>query len=67
LGLVGSFTGTVTPAGNVHLVINYGTGSLIFEGVIKVGGDMEGNFYAVDQQERRIGEYGLWYVSAASS
>lgn len=67
LGLVGSFTGTVTTAGNVHLVINYGAGSLIFEGVIKIGGDMEGNFYAVDQQERRIGEYGLWYVSAASS
>ena len=67
LGLVGPFTGTVTPAGNVHLVIHYGAGSLIFDGAIKIGGDMEGNFYAVDQQERRIGEYGLWYVSAASS
>ena len=67
LGLVGSFTGTVTPSGIVHFVVKYSTGALIFDGDIKVGGDMEGTFYAVDQKGQSVDEYGLWYVSATSS
>jgi hypothetical protein len=67
LGLVGSFTGTVTHSGSVHFIVKFGTGSFIFDGEVKVGGDIEGNFYAVDQQGQNIGEYGLWYASATSA
>ncbi len=64
LGLVGSFTGIVTHSGSVHFIVKFGTGSFIFDGEVKVGGDIEGNFYAVNQQGQNIGEYGLWYASA---
>jgi len=67
LGLVGSFTGIVTHSGSVHFIVKFGTGSFIFDGEVKVGGDIEGNFYAVDQQGQNIGEYGLWYASATSA
>jgi len=67
LGLIGSFTGKVSSVGNIRLIIKYGLGTLIFEGVIKVGGDMEGSFYTMDQYEHNISEYGLWYASETSS
>ena len=66
LGLIGSFTGTVSTAGKVHFILTYGGGTLILDGVIKVGGDMEGNFYALDSDQRKIGEYGIWYASSPS-
>lgn len=67
LGLVGLFTGTVTSSGRVHFIVKFGRGSLILDGDIKVGGDLEGNFYTVDQQGQSISEYGLWYASTTSS
>jgi serine/threonine protein kinase len=67
LGLVGSFIGTVTSTGSVHFIASYGAGSLIFDGKIKVGGDMEGTFNAVDPHGQNLEEYGPWYASATSS
>jgi len=67
LGLVGPFTGTVTSSGKVHFTVKIDSGMLIFNGAIKVGGDIEGAFSAVDQQGRSLGEYGPWYISTASS
>jgi eukaryotic-like serine/threonine-protein kinase len=67
LGQVGSFTGIVNSSGSVRFIVKYGTGSLIFDGDIKVGGDIGGTFYAVDAQGQNIGEYGPWYASATSS
>ncbi len=67
LGLSGSFTGTITPSGQVHFIVKIymGTMGLDFEGNIKVGGDMAGTFYVINQQGKRTGESGLWNVSAS--
>ncbi|TMD69198.1 MAG: serine/threonine protein kinase [Chloroflexi bacterium] len=67
LGLVGSLTGTVTPFGRVHFIVKYGAESLILDGEMKAGGDIEGTFYALDQHGQNLGKYGQWSVSAASS
>ncbi len=67
LGLVGPFTGTVTPAGQVRFTVTLyaGAATLVFDGIIKIGGDMAGSFAAVDQHGQRTGEGGLWNVSAS--
>ena len=67
LGLVGPFTGTVTPTGQVRFTVTIYTGAatLVFDGIIKIGGDMAGSFAAVDQHGQRTGESGLWNVSAS--
>ena len=67
LGMVGSLTGTAVPFGRVHFIVKYGAGSLILDGEMKAGGEIEGTFYALDQQGQNIGKYGQWSVSAASS
>ena len=67
LGLVGSLTGTVNPSGRVHFIVKYSAGSLILDGEIRIGGDIEGTFYAVDQQGQNIAKYGLWSARSASS
>ncbi len=61
LGLTGTFTGTITPAGQLHLIVKINVGNLIFDGTIKVGGDLEGNFQTLDQHGNKLGEYGIWY------
>jgi len=67
LGLVGSFTGTVTPAGQVHFTVKVPTAdlTLAFEGVIKIGGDMVGTFSVLDANGTRTGESGLWNLAAS--
>jgi len=67
LGLVGPFTGTVTPSGQVRFTVSIyaGEATLVFEGSIKIGGDMAGSFAAVAQEGQRTGEGGLWNVSAS--
>ncbi len=67
LGLVGSLTGTVNSSGRVHFIVKYGAGSLILDGEIRIDGDIEGTFYAVDKQGQNIGKYGLWSARSASS
>ena len=61
LGLSGTFTGTVTPAGILHFIVKIEVGNMVCDGKIKVGGDLEGNFKIVDQQGNKLGEYGPWY------
>jgi eukaryotic-like serine/threonine-protein kinase len=67
LGLVGSLTGTVNLFGRVHCIVKSGPESLILDGEMKAGGDIEGTFYALDRQGQNTGQDGLWSVSAASS
>ena len=67
LGMVGSLTGTVNSSGRVHFIVKYGAESLILDGEMKAGGDIEGTFYALDQHGQNLGKYGQWSVSAASS
>src|SRR5207302_6503339 len=59
LGMVGSLTGILNSSGRVHFVVKHGAGSLILDGEIRIGGDIEGTFYAVDKQGQNIAEYGL--------
>ena len=67
LGLVGSLKGTVAPFGRVHFIVKYGAESLILDGEMKAGGDIEGTFYTLDQHGQNLGKYGLWSARAASS
>ena len=66
LGLVGPFTGTVAPDGQVHFTVKDPTADLTiaFEGVIKVGGDIVGTFAVLDRNGTRTGESGLWNLAA---
>ena len=66
LGLVGLFKGTVTSAGQVQFTVTIHTGeaTLVFEGSIKIGGDLAGSFAAVNPDGQRTGEGGLWNVSS---
>jgi len=67
LGLVGPFKGTLTPSGQVQFTLYAYAGeiTLLFEGNIKIGGDMAGSFAVLDQHGQRTGEAGLWNVAAS--
>jgi hypothetical protein len=67
LGLVGPFKGTVTPTGRVQftMTIYVGGEALLFEGNIKVGGDIAGSFAVLNQREQRTGEAGIWDMAAS--
>ena len=69
LGLAGSFEGILTPSGHVQFwpAVTVGNKTLAFDGDIKIGGDMAGNFDVVDRQGYRTGEFGLWNVAPSSS
>ncbi len=69
LGLVGLFNGTVTPSGRVTFSVNIYTGemTLVFEGYIKIGGDIAGSFAVLDRQGQRTGEAGIWNVASSGS
>ncbi len=66
LGLVGPFTGTVTPAGHLQftVVVQGGASALAFEGDIKIGGDIVGTFVALNQNRQPTGESGPWNLSS---
>jgi serine/threonine protein kinase len=66
LGLVGSFNGTIATSGHIVFTVpTYGGNStLVFEGDIKIGGDIEGSYQALDIRGQRTGEYGLWDISS---
>jgi len=66
LGLVGPFTGTVTPAGHVEFMVKDTTAdvTMAFEGDIKIGGDIVGTFAVLDRNGSHTGETGLWNVAA---
>jgi eukaryotic-like serine/threonine-protein kinase len=67
LGLAGSFEGVLTPSGQVQFwpAVAVGNETFAFDGDIKIGGDMAGNFDVVDRQGYRTGEFGLWNVAPA--
>lgn len=69
LGMVGLFNGTITPAGQVKFTVKIygGAMSLVFEGNIKIGGDIAGSFVVMDQQGQSTGEGGLWNVASSGS
>lgn len=69
LGLVGSFDGTVTPSGQVTFTVKVyeGTMTLVFQGQIKIGGDMAGSFAVLGEHGEHTGEFGLWNVASNSS
>jgi len=62
LGQVGTFKGTVSADSSVHFTVSIwgGNETLSFDGTIKVGGDMVGEFYALDQNSNKLGDYGPW-------
>jgi serine/threonine protein kinase len=64
LGMVGPFTGTVTPKGHLQFIVQAGSSILLFDGEIKIGGDIQGTFEALNQQRQPTGESGAWNVSA---
>ena len=64
LGLVGPFTGTVTPKGHLQFTVQTGISTLSFEGDIKIGGDITGTFEALNQHGQLTGESGPWYASS---
>lgn len=67
LGQVGIFQGTVTSSGDVTFTVKIASGTrLVFQGNIKVGGDIVGSFEAFDAHGTKLDEYGLWNVSARS-
>ena len=66
LGQVGPFIGTVTSSEIVHFTVKIDAGMLIFDGSIKIGGDIRGTFKAVDQRGQSLGEYGDWNVSVTT-
>lgn len=67
LHLVGAFDGTISPTGQVQFTVKFASGVLKFyDGQIKLGGDMQGSFLAVDTQGNSLGEYGPWNVSPSS-
>lgn len=69
LGLVGSFEGTVSASGRVTFAVKIYSGqmNLVFEGNIKIGGDMAGSFAVLDRQGQRTGEAGIWNVASSGS
>ena len=66
LGMVGPFTGTVTPTGHIQFNVTVlgGSSFLSFDGDIKIGGDITGTFKALNQQRQFTGETGPWYASS---
>jgi hypothetical protein len=52
LGLTGSFEGVLTQSGQVQFRLAVGVGDelIAFDGDIKIGGDMVGNFDVLDRQ-----------------
>jgi len=64
LGLVGPFIGTVTSKGHIQFTVQMGTSTLSFAGEIKIGGDIQGTFQALDQHGQFTGESGLWNASS---
>jgi eukaryotic-like serine/threonine-protein kinase len=69
LGQVGPFTGTVTPSGQVTFTVKVygGTMTLVFDGQIKIGGDIAGSFAVLGAQGEHTGEAGVWNVAASNS
>jgi len=65
LGLVGSFTGTVTPAGHVLFTVEVNAENRVisFDGDIKIGGDIVGTFSVLDQGHF-TGESGAWNIAS---
>lgn len=62
LQMTGPFTGTVTKDRTLHFVVDIGGGqTLVFDGTIKVGGDIEGSFY-VSANGQKTGESGICYA-----
>jgi serine/threonine protein kinase len=62
LGMTGLFEGTVDTAEHIHFTIPIYTGKavLVFNGVIKIGGVMAGDFNVQNTNGQPTGEYGLW-------
>jgi serine/threonine protein kinase len=69
LGLVGPFDGFITPSGHVTFTVKVYAGkmTLVFEGQIKIGGDMAGTFAVLGEQGSHTGEVGLWNVASNGS
>lgn len=64
LGLTGSFTGTVTIAGELHFSVKSTSGitMFLFDGMIKTGGDIVGTFSSAGQNGQSTSKYGPWNV-----
>ena len=61
LGLIGPLKGTVTTKGDIQFTVPYQENlNLSFSGTIKIGGDIVGAFYVLNQQGNKTGESGLW-------
>lgn len=66
LGKLGPFSGTVTKEGSVQFTVSLQAENVTisFNGHIKLGGDLVGEFYLLNQNGERTGEYGIWNASS---
>jgi eukaryotic-like serine/threonine-protein kinase len=64
LGLTGPFAGTVDAAGDIQFQVTIygGTETIAFEGIIRLGGSLNGS-YRVLRNQQFTGESGVWSVS----
>ncbi len=62
LGLAGPFDGTVGVDGSITFSVKMvgRETSMLFEGHIKTGGDLAGQFYIVNANGQHTDEYGIW-------
>ncbi|HEV2581119.1 MAG TPA: hypothetical protein VGT44_09720, partial [Ktedonobacteraceae bacterium] len=66
LGLAGPIAGTVTSSGHVRFKLSVISNdiTLVFDGDIKIGGDIAGSFVALNQLGNNTGESGIWNIAA---
>ncbi len=65
LGLSGPFKGTLNPSGHLQFQVSLyqGNSTLVFEGTIKLGGDIAGSYKVLNQNGQFTGESGVWSVA----
>ncbi len=69
LGLTGPFDGTISEGGHIVFTVKIPDGDtgILFEGDVKTGGNMAGEFYIISQKTgQRTGEYGTWSLTKAT-
>ena len=64
----GTFNGIFDPSKHIQFTVKDSTGRLVlsFNGDMKSGGELSGDYCSVDQDAQCTGDYGLWSVAPAS-
>ncbi len=67
LGFIGTLKGSVSQTGAIQFIVSIPgrADTITFTGSIKYGGDLTGNFVALDKNgQASLDEYGFWYAQA---